>query len=182
MVGCGLWARLSSLPIDHAPMGEVRARMDCKAYPGVHTRHAYSTACPGPTTWCGWEGPRRTRPPSLGLCPPRRTPWPWVVTCLRCTCYARGWRGCEFGTSVWMSGVRLRVPLVSAYIRSLGRHALPHTYHKEDFCKLMTAARRGSAVIPLRSPRAQYPPAMYNPKASGMAQFQAGVRPPPPPS
>ena len=77
-----------------------------------------------------------------------------------------------------MNGVRLPVPLESAYIRSPRRHALPHTYHKEDFCKLMTAARGAPAVIPLKSMRAQYTPAMYNPKASGMTQFSASVRPP----
>ena len=43
----------------------------------------------------------------------------------------------------------------------------------------MMAARRASAVIPIKSLRAQYPPAMYNPKAGGMARFQAGVPPPP---
>ena len=80
-----------------------------------------------------------------------------------------------------MNGVRLPVPSESEYIRSLGRHTLPHVYHMEDFRKLMTATRRASAVVPLNSLRAQYPPAMYNPKAGGMTRFQAGVRPPPPP-
>ena len=79
--------------------------------------------------------------------------------------------------SVWMNRVRLSVPSDRAYTCSLGRHALPHTCHKEDFCKLMTAARRAFAVIPLKSPRAQYPLAMYNRWASGTARFQAGVRP-----
>ena len=82
---------------------------------------------------------------------------------------------------VWMNGVRLPVLSESEYIRSLARHALPHTYHKEDFRKLMTAARRASAVIPLKSLPPQYTPAMYIPKAGGMARFQAGFRPPPPP-
>ena len=79
-----------------------------------------------------------------------------------------------------MNGVRLPVLSESEYIRSLGRHALPHVYHREDFRKLMTATRHGSAVVPLKSLRAQYPPAMHNPEAGGMARFQAGVRPPPP--
>ena len=83
--------------------------------------------------------------------------------------------------SVLMSGVQLPVPSETEYIRSLGRHTLPHTYHKEDFRKFMMAARRASAVIPIKSLRAQYPPAMYNPKKGGMARFQAGVRPPPGP-
>ena len=78
-----------------------------------------------------------------------------------------------------MNGVRLPVPSEPEYIRSLGRDALPRTYHKEDFWKLMTAARCASAVIPIKSLRSQYPPAMYNPKAGGMARFQAGVRTPP---
>ena len=84
--------------------------------------------------------------------------------------------------SVWMNGVRLPVPSETEYIRSLGRRALPHTYHKEDFRKLMTAARRASAMIPIKSLWVQYPPAMYSPQAGGMARFQAGVRTPPPPS
>ena len=58
-------------PLDYAPMGEVRARMVSKAYPGVHT--------------------------PAGL-------WPSVPTCLRCTCYARGWRGSEFSTEYLRSG------------------------------------------------------------------------------
>ena len=79
--------------------------------------------------------------------------------------------------SVWMNGVQLPVPLEADYARSLGQHALPHVYHKEDFRKLMTAARHASAVVPLKSLRVEYPAAMYNPKAVGMACFQ----PPPPP-
>ena len=35
--------------------------------------------------------------------------------------------------SVLMNGVRLPVPSETEYVRSLGRHTLPHTYHKEDF-------------------------------------------------
>ena len=62
-----------------------------------------------------------------------------------------------------------------------GAARLPHTYRKEDFCTLLTAARRALAVIPLKSLQVQYPRAMYTPEAGGMARFQAGVRPPPPP-
>ena len=82
--------------------------------------------------------------------------------------------------SVWMNGVRLPVPSESECICSLGRHTLPHVYHREDFRKLMTATRRAFVVVPLKSLRAQYPLAMYDPKAGGMARIQAGVRPPPP--
>ena len=78
--------------------------------------------------------------------------------------------------SVLMNGVRLPVPSETEYTPLPS--TLPHTYHKEDFRKFMMAARRASAVIPIKSLRAQYPPAMYNPKAGGMARFQAGVRPP----
>ena len=83
---------------------------------------------------------------------------------------------------VWMNGVRLPVPSESAYIRSLGRHTLPHVYNKEDLRKLMTASRRASAVIPLKSLRAQYPPAMYKPKAWRGAAWRVskpGSDPPP---
>ena len=60
--------------------------------------------------------------------------------------------------SVWRNGVGLRVPPESEYIRSVGRHALRRAYHTEDFHKLMTGTRRVSALVPLKSLRAQDPP------------------------
>ena len=64
--------------------------------------------------------------------------------------------------SVWMNRVELPVPSEADYVRSLGRHALPHVYHKEDFRKLTTAVQRASMVVPLKSLRAQYPPAIHH--------------------
>ena len=43
----------------------------------------------------------------------------------------------------------------------------------------MMVARRASAVIPIKLLWLQYSPALYNPKAGGMARFQARVQPPP---
>ena len=80
--------------------------------------------------------------------------------------------------SVLINEVGLPVPSERKYIRSLGPYALLQNYHKQDLRKIMMAARRASAVIAIVSLRGQYPPAMYNPQAGGMARFQPGVAPP----
>ena len=169
-------------PLDYAPIGEVRAKMVSRAYPGVLTPAGllHSLAWADDTVWLGGSPedvcaiagalPAAEDAVALGS----------IVSKMH---VLRTWmdgQRVRYGVpSVLMNGVRLPVPSEKDYIRSLGRHALPHTYHKEYFRKFMMAARRASAVIPIKSLRAQYPPAMYNPKAGGMARFQAGVRPPP---
>ena len=171
-------------PLDYAPMGEVRAKMVFKAYPGVLTPPGllHSLAWADDTVWLGGSSEDVS---AIARALPAAEDAVALGSDVSKMHVLRTWmegQRVRYGVpSVLMNGVRLRVPSEPEYIRSLGRHALPHTYHKEDFRKFMTAARRASAVIPIKSLRAQYPPAMYNPKAGGMARFQAGVRPPPPP-
>ena len=170
-------------PLDYAPMGEVRARMVPKAYPGVYTPAGllHSLAWADNTVWLG--GTSKDAFPIAGGLPAAEDAVALgsdVSKMHLLRTWMEGHR-IRYGVpSVLMNGVRLPVPSESEYVRSLGRHALPTMYHKEDFHKLMTVARRASAVIPLKSLRAQYPPAMYNTRG-GMVRFQAGVRPPPPP-
>ena len=178
--GSGQGCPLSSL--HYAPMGEVRAKMVSRAYPGVLTPPGvlHTLAWADDTVWLGGS-------PEDAAAIARALPTAEDAVAQGSDVskmhVLRTWmegQRVRYGVpSVLMNRVRLPVPSETEYIRSLGRHALPHTYHKEDFRKFMAAARRASAVIPIKSVRAQYPPAMYNPKAGGMARFQAGVRPPP---
>ena len=170
--------------LDYAPMGEVRAKMVSRNYPGVFTPAGllHSVAWADNTVWLGGS-PEDVSAIARAL--PAAEDALALGSDVSKMHVLRTWmdgQRVRYGVpSVLMNGVRLPVPTENYYIRSLGRHALPHTYHKEDFRKFMMAARRASAVIPIKSLRAQYPPAMYNPKAGGMARFQAGVRPPPGP-
>ena len=181
-VGSGQGCPLS--PLDYAPMGEVRAKMVSKAYRGVLTRAGllHSLAWADDTVWLGGS---REDASAIAQALPAAEDAVALGSDVSKMHVLRTWmegQRVRYGvSSVLMNGVRLPVPSETEYIRSLGRHALPHIYHKEGFRKFMTAARRASTVIPIKSLRAQYPPAMYNPKAGGMARFQAGVRPPPSP-
>ena len=171
-------------PLDYAPMGDVRVKMVSKAYPGVLTPAGllHSLAWADDTVWLGGSSEDAS---AIARALPAAEDAVALGSDVSKMHVLHKWmegRRVRYGVpSVRMNGVRLPVPAEPEYIRSLGRHALPHTYHKEDFRKFMTAARRASTVIPIKSLRAQYPLAMYNPKAGGMARFQAGVRPPPPP-
>ena len=163
-------------------MGEVRAKMVSRDYPGVLTLAGllHSLAWANDTVWLGVS-------PEDASAIARALPAAEDAVALGSDVsemhvlrtWMEGQRVRYGDPSVLMNGVRLPVPSEMEYVRSLARRALPHTYHKEDFRNFMMAARRASAVIPIKSLRAQYPPAMYNPKAGGMARFQAGVRPPP---
>ena len=163
-------------------MGEVRAKMVSRDYPGVLTPAGllHSLALADDTVWLGGS-PEDVSAIARAL--PAAEDAVALGSDVSKMHVLRTWmegQRVRYGVpSVLMNGVRLPVPSEAEYVRSLGRHALPHTYHKEDLRKFMMAARRASAVIPIKSLRAQYPPAMYNPKAGGMARFQAGVRPPP---
>ena len=169
-------------PLDYAPMGEVWAKMVSKAYPGVLKPAGllHSLAWADDTVWLGGCSEDVS---AIAKALPAAEDAVALGSDVSKMHVLRTWmegQRVRYGVPlVWMNGVRLPVPSEPEYIRSLGRHALPHTYHKEDFRKFMTAARRASAVIFIKSLRAQYPAAMYNPKAGGMARFQAGVRPPP---
>ena len=144
-------------PLDYAPMGEVWARMVSKAYPGVHTPAGllHSLALADDTVWLG--GSSEDASAIAGALPAAEDAVALGSDVSKMHVLRTWMEGqrIRYGVlSVWMNGVRLPV-LESEYIRSLGRHALPHTYHKEDFRKLMTAAHRASTVIPLKSLRAQ---------------------------
>ena len=63
--------------------------------------------------------------------------------------------------------IQFHVPILAAggasvasaqtYVRLLGRHALPHVYHSEDFRKLMRASRRANMVLRCTRLPAHYP-------------------------
>ena len=71
-------------------------------------------------------------------------------------------------------------PVASAqtYMRLLGRHALPHVYHSEDFHKLMRASRRASMVLRYTRLPAHYLLLMYWASARGSHWWFGGIRPP----
>ena len=178
--GSGQGCPLSLL--EYAPMKELRANMVSQAYPGVLSLAGLlqSSALADDTVWL--RGSPEDAFPIARALPTAEEALAMGsdVSKMRVLrTWMDGQRVPYRVPSVLMTGVRLPVPSETEYIRTLGQHALPHTYHKEDFREFMTAARRASAVIPIKSLRAQYHPAMYNPKAGGMALFQAGVRPPP---
>ena len=163
--GCGQGCPLS--PLDYAPMGQVRAKMVSQNYPGVLTPGVllHSLACADDTVLLGGS-PEDVSAIARAL--PAAKDAMALGSDVSGMHVLRTWmygQRVRYGVpSVLMNRVRLPVPTEKDYICSLGRHALSHTYHKEDFRKFRMAARRASAVIPIKSLRAQYPPAMYNPK------------------
>ena len=147
-------------PLDCAPMGEVRARMVSKAYPGVHTPAGllHSVAWADHAVWLGGS---KEDADAIARALPAAEDAVALGSDVSKMHVLRTWMGGRriwYGApSVWMNRVRLPVPSEPSepeYIRSLGRHALPHVYHREDLRKLTTASRRASAVIPLKSLRA----------------------------
>ena len=64
------------------------------------------------------------------------------------------------------------------YVRLLGRHALLHIFHKQDFCHLLAACRRAVAPISTECLPSHYLVYMYNAVAGGMQRWSALVRPP----
>ena len=85
-------------PLEYAPMGEVRAKMVSELTPGCSLQRASCTVWSGPTIRSGSGAPQRMRLPSPVPSPPRRTPWPWGPTCLKCTSCGLGWRDNACGT------------------------------------------------------------------------------------
>ena len=63
------------------------------------------------------------------------------------------------------------------YIRLLGRHAMPHIFHTNDFIKMMNASRRASIVLRYVKLPANYPILMYNASAGGAHKWLGGIRP-----
>ena len=66
------------------------------------------------------------------------------------------------------------------YIRLLGRHAMPHIFHTNDFIKMMNASRRASTVLRCIKLPANYPILMHNASAGGAHRWLGGIRPPSP--
>ena len=61
------------------------------------------------------------------------------------------------------------------YIRLLGRHAMPHIFHTNDFRKMINASRRASIVLRHIKLPANYPILMYNASAGGAHRWLWGV-------
>ena len=64
------------------------------------------------------------------------------------------------------------------YIRVVGRHALPHVFHWEDYIKLMKSSRRAAIAMRCVKLPANYPILMYSAAGGGMQRWMAAVRPP----
>ena len=64
------------------------------------------------------------------------------------------------------------------YARLLGRHVLPHIFHRQDCIKLLSACRRASIALRYERLPANYPLIMYSASAGGSQRWIAGVRPP----
>ena len=64
------------------------------------------------------------------------------------------------------------------YIWLVGRHALPHVFHREDYIKLLSACRRASLALRQLKLPSHYPVLMYNAAGGGMQRWMSGVRPP----
>ena len=62
--------------------------------------------------------------------------------------------------------------------RLLGRHILPHIFHRQDYIKLLLAGRRASVALRFERLPANYPLLMYNASTGGTQRWIAGVRPP----
>ena len=60
-------------------------------------------------------------------------------------------------------GGRSAAPIAhgKTYIWLLGRHAMPHVFHANDFIKRMNASRRASIVLRYTKLPANYPILMY---------------------
>ena len=83
--------------------------------------------------------------------------------------------GCQ---PIQFSGMPLRIPEDTEYIRLLGRHALPHVFHRQDLRKLMASCRRAVAAVSMSTLPAHYPIHMYNAVAGGIQRWSSAIRPP----
>ena len=64
------------------------------------------------------------------------------------------------------------------YIRVVGRHALPHVFHREDCIKLMKSGGRAAIAMRCVKLPANYPILMYSAAGGGMQRWMSTVRPP----
>ena len=78
---------------------------------------------------------------------------------------------------IHFSGMALHIPEEGECIRLLGRHALPHVFHRQDVRKLMASCRRAVAPISMGTLPAHYPIHMYKAVASGVQRWSSVVRP-----
>ena len=72
----------------------------------------------------------------------------------------------------------LHIPEEGEYIRLLGRHALPHVFHRQDLGKLMASCCRAIAPVSMSTLPAHYPIHMYNAVAGGIQRWSSAICPP----
>ena len=68
-----------------------------------------------------------------------------------------------------MGGGFLCMATADQYIRVVGRHALPHVFHREDYIKLMMSCRRAAIAMRCEKLPANYPILMYSAARGGDA-------------
>ena len=76
---------------------------------------------------------------------------------------------------IQFSGMALRIPAEGEYVRLLGRHALPHVFHRQDLRKLMASFCRAVAPVSMGTLPAHYPTHMYNAVAGGIQRWKFAV-------
>ena len=160
--------------MDYNPLGEVGVKIVARAFPGSGYRLGSCIVWPGQddTVWLG-------NPKVDAAVIARALPVQEEEVAL----------GSDVAKIHVMNGrlealhldeqVQVSVPLATNYVWSLGCHALPHVYRKDDLRMLMLAARRATAMVSSKSLQAQYSTTMYNPRMGGMAHIQVGLLLPP---
>ena len=83
-----------------------------------------------------------------------------------------------FDPGIVTGGGALDMAGADEYVRVVGRHALPHIFHKEDYAKLMRSCRRASIALRCSKLPAHYPLLMYSAAGGGMQRWMSAVRPP----
>ena len=69
--------------------------------------------------------------------------------------------------SIVMRGGHLSMATADQYIRVVGRHALPHVFHREDYIKLMKSIRTAAIAMCCEKLPANYPILMYSAAGGG---------------
>lgn len=77
-----------------------------------------------------------------------------------------------------LGGGTLSMATADEYVRVVGRHALPHLFHREDYAKLMRSCRRAAIALRCVKLPAHYPLLMYSAAGGGMQRWMSAVRPP----
>ena len=89
-----------------------------------------------------------------------------------------GWIVTMLDIEAQLHGQPLRCAKQNEYVRILGRHALPHIFHKTDTYRLYAACRKGSLVISRADFPCHIPVLMYDAKTGGTLRWYGMVRPP----